>query len=253
MIFSRRTKNICWVCYSTENLTGEHKIKKTDLQRNPVTHPGYLMLPEGGRQIIQGLKSKLLKFPNSICATCNNQRTQNADRSYDAFMKENAHAHGLATLKGGDASNYSRENSVALTHRTELARYFAKHLGCALDYQNFPVPRRLSRFVAGKTSSVCISLTTRIAPFWWQTDTGEIGPLNSIGAATLTMHNGFVHVPNAYQSAYITDGLQFIVRMPLNIIEALEIRMLYQKKMGALKDGFDNDDAKYRGLPYDEE
>ena len=155
MIFSRRTTNICWICSSTGKLTGEHKIKKTDLRRHDLTQPKYLMLP-GKVQIIQGLNSNLLKFPNSICATCNNKRTQKADRSYDAFMGEKANSLELTPLREA-TSDYSQVSYVTLTHRAELARYFAKHLGCALVYQNFPVPLRLSRFVAGKTSSVCIS------------------------------------------------------------------------------------------------
>ena len=104
-----------------------------------------------------------------------------------------------------------------------------------------------------RATAYCISLATRVAPLWWQDESGEVGPLNSIGAATLTMHNGFAHMPDAYQTAYMTDGLQFIVRMPLNIAEALEIRMFYQKTMGTRVDCFDNDDAMHRGFPYDSE
>ena len=246
MIFCKRTSNICWICYSTENLSGEHKLKKTDLNRNPVMYPNFIRLSTGVEKIVQGPNSKLLKFQNAICGKCNNQITQNADKNYDAFMGELANENESSPLS-------DQETNISLQHRTELARYFAKHLGCALDYQNFPIPRRLSRFVANKTSLACITLSTRTAPFCVQDETGETSPLNSLGGAILMLHNGAAKVPNAYHTAYSTDGIQFIVRMPLSFVEALEIRLLYLRNMGKLTDDFSNDEAMHRGLPYDNE
>lgn len=251
MIFSRRTPDFCWICDANENLTGEHKIKKTDLQRHPVMEPKLIKVESGEEQPVQGLNSKLLKFENSICARCNNQTTQKADRSYDAFRHEDSETVRTTPEKLASAQNLGTEREFDFAHRVELARYFGKHLGCALDYQKFPIPRRLSRFVGGISDAICISLSTRVAPFWWQEETGEIGPLNALGGAILLLRSGPLHLPFAYQSAYMTDGVQFIVKMRLSVTEAMEIRILYQQKLGRLIRGFNNEDAKHRGLPYD--
>ena len=252
MILSRRTPNICWICGSTEQLSGEHKIKKTDLKRHPVVELRLRKIVSGQEQPIQGLNSKLQKIENSICKRCNNQTTQKADQSYDAFRLEDCNTVRTTLDELASDQDTSVEREVVFGHRLELARYFGKHLGCALDYQRFPVPRRLSRFVRGRSNAVCISLSTRVAPFWWQDETGEIGPLNGLGGALLLLHPGPFHLPFAYQSAYMTDGVQFIVKMRLSLPEAVEIRLLYQQRMGSLKTSFDNEDAKHRGLPYDE-
>lgn len=252
MIFSRQTPDFCWICGSTEQLTGEHKIKKTDLKRHPVVEPKIRKVDSGREQKIQGLNSKLLKFENSICERCNNQTTQKADRSYDAFRCEDSDTVRTTLEELAGAQNPAVEREVIFEHRIELARYFGKHLGCALDYQKFPVPRRLSRFVGGRSDTNCISLSTRVAPFWFQDEFGNIGPLNGLGGALLRLHAGPFYLPFAYQSAYMTDGVQFIVKMRLSMAESLEIRLFYQQKVGSLRTSFDNEDAKHRGLPYDE-
>lgn len=238
MIFSRRTPNLCWICGSTEQLTGEHKIKKTDLKRHPVGEPIFRKVDSGQEQLIQGLNFKLLKFENSIYERCNNQTTQKADRSYDAFMREDSDTADTTHEDLASAQNPALEREVILEHQLELARYFGKHLGCALDYQRFPVPRRLSRFVCGRSDALCISLLKRVAPFWWQDETGKIGPLNGLGGAFLQLHAGPIFLPFAYQSAYMTNGVQFIVQMHLSVAEAVEIRLLYHRNMGSLRTSF---------------
>lgn len=57
MFFSRRTTNFCWICGSSSNLTGEHKIKKTDLKRNPDTVQKHANNNSGKEYVIQSLNS----------------------------------------------------------------------------------------------------------------------------------------------------------------------------------------------------
>ena len=215
MIFSRQILDCCWICGSTEQLTGEHKIKKADLKRHQAVGPKFRRVETGEEQTIQGLNSKLLKFENSICARCNNQTTQAADRSYDAFRNDDSEAICITSEELAVAKNLNRESKLNFSHRIELARYFAKHLGCSLGYQKFPIPRRLSKFVEGRSSKLCISVSTRIAPFWWHDEFGKIVPLNGLGGAILRLHSSPIRLPLLYQSAYMTDGIQYVIKMRL--------------------------------------
>ncbi len=252
MIFTRQTLGFCWICSAKGRLTGEHKIKKSDLKRYPVLKPRFVRVDTGEDMPVQGLNSAHLKFENSICARCNNQTTQQADRSYDDFRGEEF-KEIRSTLEGVSGSRASAtELDLDFANRIELARYFGKHLGCALGYQRFPIPRRLSKLVLGRSKEACVSLSMRLAPFCWRAESGQIGPLNALGGAFLHLRPGPLHLPFAYQSSYMTDGVQFTVKMRLSMPEAWEHRLVYQRKHGHLVRGFENEEAKYPGLPYDE-
>jgi hypothetical protein len=251
MIFNREASQyICWICGSNGPLTGEHKIKKTDLKRHHVTDPQFKSIKTGKEQPIQGLNSALLKFEDSICARCNNETTQKADRSYEAFRAADnpsffKHLEELYV-------NGSAQIPLDLTDNVHLARYFGKHLGCALKYEKFPLPRRLSRFVGCQSETICISASARHAPFQWQDGFGNTGPLNAIGGTILEFDRKYPVLPSAYFAAYMTDDIQFIIRMQLSLLESLEIKFVYQRKMAGQFKELDNDDKKYRGLPYDQ-
>ena len=138
LITCRVYENVCWICGSASELTGEHKIKKTDLERYSVSKPRFQTIDGRVDKPIQGPNSKLLKFNNSICKYCNNTGTQTADRSYDAFMLKEA---GVITCESDVERIFTRpedDRHLNLMGRVELARYFGKHLGCALWYQKIP-------------------------------------------------------------------------------------------------------------------
>lgn len=251
MILYRIASNICWICGESEELTGEHKIKKTDLRRHPAMKPRFVLKSDGRKQQIQGLSSNLLKFPKSICARCNNSTTQNADRSYENFRDEESETARVTIEELSQQNSWTTECEIDFSSRIDLARYFGKHLGCALAYNKFPIPLRLSRFVSGASELVCISVTTRVAPFWFQDETGAIGPMNALGGSFLIMSADVVDVPFAYQSAYMTDGIQFIVKMPLSLPEALELKIFMLQDTKHEWREFDNEERKHRGLPYD--
>lgn len=252
MIFSQKVSGYCWICGRTESLSGEHKIKKADLKRHPESVPKYMISADGERQIVQGLNSKLLKFNKSICAQCNNSATQQADRSYDAFRNDESQLVRTTVDKLGSILDPTIEHELDLSYRIDVARYFGKHLGCALAYNEFPIPRRLSRFVGCRSDEICISVATRVAPYWWQNETGEIIPLHALGGAILLFGADPFKFPCAYQSAYMTDGMQFIVKMRLSLPEAVELILRYAKAMRKFIFREDNNVRKCRGLPYDD-
>lgn len=248
MMTCRVYEGVCWICGRASGLTGEHKIKRTDLERYSVSEPIFRTFDGRKDKPVQGLDSKLLKFNNSICKHCNNTGTQKADRSYDAFMLEDA---DLFVSEGDVERNVvgpEEVRNIIFGHRIELARYFGKHLGCALKYQNFPIPRRLSRFVKGWSRKPCIAVIARSAPFWWQGEGGVIGPINALGGAYVKLRQGSESLPLSYQSAYMTGGVQFVVSMKLSALEALEIRNFALKSHKFSLQDFDEEEAKYRGV-----
>lgn len=252
MILHRRASNSCWICGAGGPLTGEHKIKKTDLRCYPTVAPKYKLLSDGKKQPIQGLNAKLLKFSPSICARCNNSTTQQADRSYERFRSEDTGRVRTTVDELAGKEDWAAEQEVDLSTHIDLARYFGKHLGCSLADSKFPIPLRLSEFVSGRSTTICVTLTTRVAPFWWQDETGRIGPLHSLGGAFITMSTGEVQATFAYQSTYMTDGVQFIIKMHLSMLEALELELFFQRDPNFVLREFSNEERKHRGLPYDE-
>lgn len=123
----------CWICGAQAD-SGEHMIKKTDLQRavsgavnqkSPIYHrvSGIKKRPIGS------LKAEALKFEKSICATCNGSLTQPHDYSWNilsSYLAENVIEVGkeidLTNVFEGDI-----EENVLNVHL-----FFCKIFGCAV-------------------------------------------------------------------------------------------------------------------------
>lgn len=252
MFFTKLANQSCWICGATGNLSGEHKIKKTDLNKHPKVSPGIWRGYDGQEKPIQGLNSKLLKFENSICTTCNNQTTQQADLCYDKFRNNAAETIKNALDDNLDGFELSKTSSLDNTTRIELARYFGKHIGCQINHNKFPIPRRLSSFVGGRTNKLCISVNVRTAPIVWKDEpTGEIGPINGIGGIVLIHTHKFVFWPFCYQTAYMTDGMQFIITMKLSNLEALDIWFFHRRKLEKFRKHLSDDQSMHLGFSND--
>jgi hypothetical protein len=82
---------MCWWCQTRPATTGEHKYKAADLTR--LMGDDYLIWGDDSGRIHEirgksGIKRdryKVVKFPKSMCDTCNNARSQPFDRAYDVF------------------------------------------------------------------------------------------------------------------------------------------------------------------------
>lgn len=133
------------------------------------------------------------------------------------------------------------------TNNVELARYFGKHLGCALAYESFPIPRRLSRFVGVRSVDNCVSVSMRQAPLVYKDVTGKYSPLNLLGGAIL-LYSDKSSRPFSYRSAYMTDHVQLIVEMRLSICEAMEIRFAYRANPKNLRYSDGSQAAQSRGF-----
>jgi hypothetical protein len=124
--------------------TREHKFKRSDVARvADRSAPGRaVFLGENGFQTIQGPRSVLVKFGKVLCQNCNTTRSQPYDHAYERF------------------SNWIANDGVNLLNRVEidfraiyqefyqeqvlfLLRYLAKHLGCRIADEGYPVPNLL--------------------------------------------------------------------------------------------------------------
>jgi len=80
----------CWICSGEAN-SGEHLIKASDLKAlfGKVTHkkPLYFHNSVVRNQPVAGIKSGKLKYAKSICARCNNERTQPHDRAWERLSQ----------------------------------------------------------------------------------------------------------------------------------------------------------------------
>jgi hypothetical protein len=78
----------CWICGSLAE-TGEHMIKVSDLRdlfgHTTTKEPLYRRIDRNPQEIVQGVKSRKLKFNTRLCGYCNNTRTQPHDISWEAL------------------------------------------------------------------------------------------------------------------------------------------------------------------------
>lgn len=93
-------------------------------------------------------KSPQVRFEPSLCAPCNNDRSQPFDRAYQIFSD---YVWGRPSL--WRARYLDMADVYGPTWQQEvvqLARYVAKHIGCRMAHERFPVPPSLSRFLDGE-------------------------------------------------------------------------------------------------------
>lgn len=88
----------------------------------------------------------VLKFPKSLCETCNNSTSQPFDYAYDQFSRYLG-THKLRRRPGVPLSEIYGPGWADLA--LNLARYYAKHFGCRMVHTGVPVPRSLIDFMNG--------------------------------------------------------------------------------------------------------
>lgn len=93
----------------------------------------------------------MVKFPKSMCAACNNERSQTFDRAYDIYSTYLA-THKMRTKPGIPFERIYGEEWEGKT--LDLARYYAKHFGCRMVNTGLPVPGSLRGFMDGASDMV---------------------------------------------------------------------------------------------------
>lgn len=139
----------CCLCGSTENLTGEHKIKATALRK--IFGPESMMIGhfDGASEpkIAQSPSSKNLHFKSKLCRNCNSTATQPADLAFDRF-------HELVLMRLAVDQSWEHlfptdEFPDGSTKYLNVFRYFAKLLTCQIIDAGGPGMPYLSAFATG--------------------------------------------------------------------------------------------------------
>lgn len=141
----------CWWCGALAT-TAEHKYKARDLRRvqGASTEDGVYRAAEAGFSgVLHSLrKGTAIRWSVSLCADCNNARSQPFDRSYDRFVDYLAENwDGLMTarrLRWRDV--YGRDWGPG---STALAQYLVKQFACMMRTENLPVPGDAVAFLNG--------------------------------------------------------------------------------------------------------
>lgn len=143
---------MCWWCRERPATTGEHKFKATDLRRLMGCSDELIWGDDSAQQSIRGKKGikrdryGVIKFPKSLCAPCNNERSQSFDRAYDDF------ATFIVSKRPRSAAGISLEGIYGASWPEDslnLARYYVKHFGCRFVRNGIPVPSAMRAFLNG--------------------------------------------------------------------------------------------------------
>jgi hypothetical protein len=135
----------CWWCGDPAD-SREHKVKRSDLVREfgkpPYSGLRTLQHFTGQRtRSISGPGSKSFKFEASMCAACNNTRSQPFDQAWDTFTQyvvDNEEA--IVSSRGIDLRSIFGSDWEA--RGADVARYLVKHLICRITAE-LPGPTEL--------------------------------------------------------------------------------------------------------------
>lgn len=148
----------CCLCGSTEQLTGEHKIKASQLRSIFKNKPMEFGSIDGisNNPIIQGPKSKAFHFSAKLCALCNNTLTQPADLEFESFHRD---VYNLFS-KGLDVSDVFKDPKYEINSERYLNvfRYFAKQLCCWVAEMEGPIILSAANFAIGASNENIIHL-----------------------------------------------------------------------------------------------
>lgn len=156
----------CWWCGDVAT-TEEHRIKASTLRRvgrsdDGITVPGNVFKKssdyEGPLRTIK--RGAQVRWGKNMCANCNNSKSQPFDRAYDGFevfLVTNFEMIAGWTHLDWQAV-YGEEWQVGARN---LARYFAKQLGCMLATYDLTIPADIRRFLDG--ADRCPSVRFKLA------------------------------------------------------------------------------------------
>jgi len=153
---------VCWWCGDAAN-SREHKWKKSEIKAmyglaNSDSYPLLWIDDSGNSKTVQGPDSDALKFEKSLCQNCNNARSQKFDRTYDRWIQHlGANYEQIIESRVLDLSDVI--GVAGSESRLDLARYFAKHIGCRVADKAGRVPASLISFLNGDSGSSAFAWT----------------------------------------------------------------------------------------------
>lgn len=161
-MFFLRGVDECWICRQRGPLTGEHKMKASDLKASFGNEKmaKFVWGDDSGRRPthLNSPNSKNAKFKKSICNSCNSSLTKPYDEAYSTFSDD---------LR--DLISQSREPNVVCdmwpwndgtaSENVDCRKYFEKLIGCHAAEVDAPIPLYLSKSVYERNFSPCASVT----------------------------------------------------------------------------------------------
>lgn len=155
----------CWWCGERDADSAEHKHKASDLRRIMSDDRALLWLGgEGERRVVRGKggvkrdRYKVLKYENSLCSYCNNDRSQAFDVAYDRFVRYVIES-GLSE-GGGELGFRNIFGQHWVEDALNVARYYAKSFGCRLNEAGFLVMDSIKEFMAGSKGMPDVRMNT---------------------------------------------------------------------------------------------
>lgn len=150
MLYAAQNSGICWWCGTNPADSREHKLKRSDLVRQfgPGPYQELTSTREGRHRDMQGPNSVLAKFKATMCAKCNNQRSQPFDLAYDRFTAY-IHEHERHLLASRSVDLRAVYGTGWEAGRDGLLRFMAKHVGCRLAENDVEVPEPIGLYLDG--------------------------------------------------------------------------------------------------------
>ena len=202
--FGYAVEMICWICNERQATTREHKIKHSDLKSMGIHHRFHVHSAQRVNQIVQSSNSKAIKFPPSLCASCNGSTTQPYDIAWSSLS--NVLRRKKSMLIPG---RFVRFNEIFPFNTKDGMRdvhlYFVKMLGCEIveaKIQTSPGISTLATALMTRKSHLSIWLSFGIAK-------PNLIAKSDLDAAQFGRVDGFDYLA----SIYFLDGIAIRVRL----------------------------------------
>lgn len=141
----------CWWCGEPAD-SREHKFKQSELvfnnggKRQWVGNDAMVHGSEGRLRDVQGPNSAIVKFSPTMCQKCNNARSQAFDLAYDKFIQYMSA--NEATIAIDRRFRFSDVFGGSWpTQRTNLIKYWVKHICCMAAEHGLEVPPLLIAYL----------------------------------------------------------------------------------------------------------
>lgn len=212
MLFESYQVNRCCLCGSSENLTGEHKIKASALRKIFGKDAMFIGSFDGTSipRRAQGPGSDAFHFSARMCALCNNARTQAPDLEFDRFhdwvskfLSEGKDPGLVFSLPRYDIGSEPYLN---------VFRYFAKILCCHVAESYGPRPLAVSEFAIGRLDHNFIFLNIDADP---------------LGEHKFAGHGGLMSNPTSLRTSLSLGATRYSFGVRFGAMPGITLRILH--------------------------
>ena len=150
--FTRRDREICWICEERSANTQEHAFKSSRIKalweeggREP------LYIPGGDGRVYKGTgpSAGIFMFGKTLCGYCNNQWSQPFDMAYDHFI--GFILSDLDYFKDKREFEWDAIFEGTPFDQRDLARYYLKNFGCRMVDAGMEVPEDIRAYLLADT------------------------------------------------------------------------------------------------------